>query len=253
MQEVFLNERPFRVRSDRPEIADFWSNAVAGGWERETLDFLSRTLTPERWFLDVGAWIGPVSLAASTYGAGVVALEPDPTAFAELEANFLANGIAGEAVNAAVDRDRGELVLHSFKGAGSSCTSVLQRETGGERFTTPTITLGDALARVPEERDLVIKVDIESHEYAIADDIVAVFAEPRVKALHLSLHPGVIWRTAKAGRAEWMGRRGLWRATADLARRLAGLSGAAADEALHRRNILFAWKIRNYAMSFEKI
>ena len=42
-------------------------------------------------FIDVGAWIGPMTLVAAACGARVVAYEPDPTAADELAANVALN------------------------------------------------------------------------------------------------------------------------------------------------------------------
>src|SRR5947208_17197036 len=51
-----------------------------GSWEPETLQVVERFVKPGTTLVDIGAWLGPVSLWATHLGGRAVAVEPDPVA-----------------------------------------------------------------------------------------------------------------------------------------------------------------------------
>ncbi|MFO7854999.1 MAG: hypothetical protein R6V44_07230, partial [Paracoccaceae bacterium] len=59
LETEYAGER-FRVRAATPEQAAFW-RGLGKGWEGETLAFARRHARPGTAFVDVGAWIGPIS------------------------------------------------------------------------------------------------------------------------------------------------------------------------------------------------
>ena len=87
---VFAHRRAFRVRAGDAR-RDFWRRVGAGLWEPQTFEVFQRFLRPDRSYIDMGAWIGPTVLYGAMLSRRVHALEPDPVAFAELEANVEAN------------------------------------------------------------------------------------------------------------------------------------------------------------------
>jgi FkbM family methyltransferase len=89
-----------------PEVAHaagFWHEFGAGRWEPKALERVAQLLragviaaavnprVAVPLFFDIGAWVGPYTLMAADLGARVVALEPDPAARKQLEANATAN------------------------------------------------------------------------------------------------------------------------------------------------------------------
>jgi hypothetical protein len=64
----------------------FWKSVERGEWEPYTFSVLDRFVTPETTVIDIGAWIGPVTLYAAKTAKHVFAIEPDPVAFKELSA-----------------------------------------------------------------------------------------------------------------------------------------------------------------------
>ena len=88
MQRVTLSGRTFAVDDDKPS---FWERAANGQWEPELLADLAAALGPGDLLLDIGGWVGPISLLAASCGAHVVALEPDPAAARQFRANVAGN------------------------------------------------------------------------------------------------------------------------------------------------------------------
>jgi len=64
--------------------AKFWQLYERDAWEPETQALVRSVLKPGDLFVDIGAWIGPVTLWALDCGAEVIAIEPDPVALREL-------------------------------------------------------------------------------------------------------------------------------------------------------------------------
>lgn len=144
---------------------DFWTWFESGTWEPDTFEVLTEFLHPGVTFLDVGAWIGPISLVASRMCDRVVAVEPDPVAHEELYANLALNQIHNVdvyemAVGVTDFVDLGRDAEGRF---GDSMTSVLYTV---DSFTVPAEPLE---AFVPDNCGL-IKVDIEGAERWVLDD-----------------------------------------------------------------------------------
>ena len=88
VRSVTVGGRTFNVVAGRHD--NFWDTCEAG-WEATTFEVLTSQPGPASTFVDVGAWIGPMTLVAAACGARVVAYEPDPTAADELAENIAAN------------------------------------------------------------------------------------------------------------------------------------------------------------------
>lgn len=148
---------------EAPDIAvwDFWAEFERGEWEPETLTTV-RELVPERGVLiDIGAWIGPVTLyAAVEIGAAVVAYEPDPVAVTNLRANIVLNAVDDlvVVVEAAVAPADGTVRLGARGRYGDSMSYVTREGIDVAAFDVGKLPITGA--------DLV-KVDIEGGEPAI--------------------------------------------------------------------------------------
>ncbi len=68
---------------------------AVGAWEPHTFVLLDQHLRPNSVFVDIGAWVGPLTLYACTKpGVRVVALEPDAIALRRLRENLQLNDAA---------------------------------------------------------------------------------------------------------------------------------------------------------------
>lgn len=190
-----LRGERFTLRARTKEQETFWTSLDAG-WEDETLAFIEAHAAPGTVFVDIGAWIGPISLLAARKGARVVALEPDPVARAALEENLALNGLKAQIVPKALHADAQGLTLYGGRrGLGASTTSALG-VSKGDPVRVPTVTAEDVAALAGDD-PAFMKVDVEGHEYALGPALAALRARlggppeaPKAgAALHLSLHP----------------------------------------------------------------
>jgi FkbM family methyltransferase len=184
----------------RPEVghaAGFWYDFASGAWEPKALKRVAQLLDAgcvEAYrdgrapplFFDIGAWVGPYTLMAANLGARVIALEPDPEARRQLEANIAANPTEPEpAVLFSALNDRRAVVYLQMQDPGDSMSSMT-RQNLAHVIEVPGVTL-DELISLFGEPDLV-KMDIEGGEC-----VVMPAAGPTLRALQiplvLSCHP----------------------------------------------------------------
>jgi FkbM family methyltransferase len=167
---------------DRSNAVD-WELHTSGIWEPASVERLFALADGERGhcpdgavFLDIGAHWGFYALLAHTKGwfERIVTFEPDPANYAQLQANLFLNGasIAIEALKlAASDR------------AATFGLQVDSRNRGGAHLVAAT---NDAVTceavRVDSVLDfagklLVVKMDVENHEEAALDGLLALLAK----------------------------------------------------------------------------
>lgn len=74
---------------------EFWATVAEGEWEKTTFRVLRAALSAapmmKQTYWDIGSWVGPTTLFAAHFVTRVVAMEPDPRAFAELLSNVRLN------------------------------------------------------------------------------------------------------------------------------------------------------------------
>lgn len=135
--------------------------------------------------LEIGACIGLVSMtAARVVGVdNVVAYEPNPSAAAVAERNFLANNLPLKLVRRAVDAEAGMRELSI--GHGSWLGASFYREKGETQITVQVDAIGDI---VREIRPTVLVIDTEGAERSI----MAACPLDGLRAVIIEFHPDVI-------------------------------------------------------------
>ena len=191
--EVTVGSQRFVVTDD--EHAAFWDRVTAGDWEPDSFRVLDRMLLPGCTFVDVGAWIGPLTLYAATVAGCCHAFEPDPVARAALEANLRLNPALARRVVVhaeAVAARPGPVRLGNITSerGGDSMSSLLfaGADTGWE---VPSVTLSEVLTMVattPASPLGLVKIDIEGSEVEVLEAALEMI-EDQHPPLFLSVHP----------------------------------------------------------------
>ena len=196
VRSVTVGGRAFNVVAGRHER--FWDDCE-GGWEATTFDVLTSRLRDASTFVDVGSWIGPMTLVAASCGARVIAYEPDPGAADELMDNLAVNpGLDVDVRRAALWTSTGHRELRGGPvGLGESMSSVSGRSGRVGSTTVATIDGRDAAASWPA--DAVVKIDVEGAEYRLVPRL-RPFLKTR-PTIVLSVHAYDI----RASMARWPG------------------------------------------------
>ena len=178
------------IDDDQPT---FWDRVEAGRWEPGTLAALLPLLGPDAIFLDLGAWVGPLSLLAAAHGARVIAVEADPAARDQLRRNLNANPALAERIEvvaAAVAPEPGTVRLGARRKPGDSMSSVLLAE-GPLAWSAPAVTPAMLAERLGPTRRLVVKIDVEGAEYRLLPHLGPLIASPDTVVL-VSFHPVIL-------------------------------------------------------------
>jgi FkbM family methyltransferase len=168
-------------QSLKQHYSRFWARYRSGKWESHTKALLYETLHQGDLFVDVGAWIGPVSLWALELGAEVIAVEPDPLALTELRRR----------VPPSVEIWEGAVGVRAGKaGLGGSGRdgrafgfSMSHLERKGE-IEIQMWTLAEILAG---RRPALVKIDVEGYEIELLPQIAPYLATARVP-MQVALH-----------------------------------------------------------------
>jgi FkbM family methyltransferase len=164
VRRVTIGGQTFNVMAGRHDR--FW-DTCEGGWEATTFDVLTSRLGAGSTFVDVGAWIGPMSLVAAACGARVIAYEPDPAAADELAENVAANpGFEIDVRRIALWTSTGHRELRGGPvGLGESMSSFSGRS--GRIGSTTVATLDAQEVSRSWPADALVKIDVEGAEYRL--------------------------------------------------------------------------------------
>jgi FkbM family methyltransferase len=163
---------------------NFWTDHYSY-WEESTFEFLQKYWNNDKTFIDIGAWIGPISLIASKYSKECVCFEPDTFAYDEFKHNIELNGITNihlekKAVSIHPTIEIGCEVLGQ-SGTRDSCKQNV--------ITCECISISEILSKynLNKENISVIKIDVEGHETELLQDRVLWDLN---LPIHISFHPG---------------------------------------------------------------
>jgi len=198
--EVTRDEFSFRCDPHHPP---FWTEFQNQQWEPETFSILRRFLTPRSIYYDIGAWIGPTVLYASKLCGTVVALEPDPVAYAYLLENLTKNQLTNvRAFNLAVAATEQTALMRSFgKTLGDSMTSLLPDAQGSPGWSVTTVSINTLVNHLSCPAPDFVKIDIEGGEFQLIPAIRSLL-EQWSPVLYLSLHAPLLPAAEREGKLQ---------------------------------------------------
>lgn len=188
--KIQIRNKVYEVSKD--PYKDYWEEIITGKWEPFTFTVLDYFVSPGDTVMDIGAWIGPVTLYAAHSASRILAVEPDPVAFAHLQNNLHLNPELESKItsfNVALSDKYEKFTLYARKEYGVSSTSLLPR-IRDKLFTKEIqgVTLRKFIENEKIERIDFVKMDIEGSEFlllpVIADDL-RTFNYP---TLYISFH-----------------------------------------------------------------
>jgi FkbM family methyltransferase len=167
-------------------------------WAEGYLSGICALLKPGDLALDLGANMGVVTERLAATGADVIAYEPDPFAFAALQARFAAAGNV-TLVNAAVGVGSGTVRLMRADNFADNPTGASVKSTildGGRRIDAensvevPLLDFPGIIRDLTRERDAVafVKMDIEGAELEILEVMLREGLFAQVRSLVAETH-----------------------------------------------------------------
>jgi FkbM family methyltransferase len=173
----------FQVMPVAPGNPGFWDSDK---WELDTYISISRFLSPEKTFVDLGAWIGPFTLFAAPFSKEVIAVEPDPVAYSILQSNILLNGYKNiQTIPLAIVGYNPCLFMNTDIPGNSK--SMFTKEMIPGAWEVGIVTLSELLTTLRIAKPSIIKIDVEGAEVDILDQSLSWLSTYR-PTLHLSTH-----------------------------------------------------------------
>jgi len=164
--------------------SDFWKNRYQL-WEDDTFNFIQEHLDENKNFIDIGAWIGPMTLFASCQSKNCISFEPDPIAHNELRKNILINNIDNVLLSKEAVSIHDEVEMSASE-LGQSMTRI---GPGQNSFSVDCINMSKILEKyeLSQENISMIKIDVEGHEVELlTDETLLNLNVP----MWISFHPG---------------------------------------------------------------
>ena len=190
--EIQRNNVKFKVLYN-PDRIDFWKKFEVNKWENETIQIIEKYVTRETCFIDIGAWIGPITLYASKFASKIIAFEPDPVAYGILKKNVELNANLdfykkinlNELAISGKNQDTIDLYSSDF---GNSGTSVIL-DNNLEKISVNTISLSEVINKFSlNKKKLFIKIDVEGYEYELLKNNIDLLKNLNCD-IYFSLHP----------------------------------------------------------------
>ncbi len=145
-------------------------------WETNTFLILDKVLKPSHNVVDIGAWIGPISLYVGSKVNKCYSFEPDPVAYNELKRNISHNpqlAIKIDANNLAITSTGEPVKLYSRFAHGDSGSSLLKRVKSANAIVeAESVSLPEFLEKKGVSKIDFIKMDIEGGEFFLIPHLV---------------------------------------------------------------------------------
>ena len=206
---VHINQQQFTVSSG---CADWvWESWEKGDWQKDTLNIFDRFIHPEKDVIDMGAWIGPLSLYAATRTSGNIhSIEPDKTSYGELAQNFHLNPEYSSRLFAhpvAIGAENTTATLYGRRNFGDSASSLLSRTKDRGLKQEVQVQTFESFLQENNIKDVgFLKMDIEAGEFALLPAMADWLKEHKPN-FHLSLHtPFLREAYFKQFSSNWWGR-----------------------------------------------
>jgi FkbM family methyltransferase len=155
-----------------------WLTNNYTSWENSTFNILNKFVSNEKIFIDIGSWIGCLSLPYNTKFKHVIAVEADKLSVIDFQKLIDANSIDNiTIIHRAIYSKSDETVTfgsNKFRtdfGLNESMSQIKETPTNTTDYTITTISLRDLISEITDQI-AILKIDIEGGEENILEDIL---------------------------------------------------------------------------------
>lgn len=174
---------------------DVWKTVEDNSWESSTFAVLDHYIKPTHTVVDIGAWIGPISLYSASLARHCFSFEPDPVAYKEFSENIKLNpSLAAKitAFNKAITTDGNPVKLFSRFSHGDSGSSLLKRVKSKNDFVeTESLTFKGFTEIHAVPKIDFIKMDVEGSEFFLLPTMLE-YLKKHKPTLLISFHHAVL-------------------------------------------------------------
>jgi FkbM family methyltransferase len=190
-----IKKNEYFVLSD-PKFIEFWQKYQFNKWENNLFRVLDQYLNEDTTFVDIGAWIGPVTLYAAKISKKVISVEPDPVAFKILKEHIDINNLKNVSLDdSALTEKTSDTILLGSKSFGNSGTSIYNLEN--EQIKVKAVNFANFIKIKDISNDKIFfKMDIEGAEFEIIKKYNFLFKQLN-NNIHITFHPIIFYKKIK--------------------------------------------------------
>ncbi len=174
------------------EVVDnpFWGDKFSE-WENFTFTCLKEFSNKDKSLLDIGSWIGPLSIFNHNNYRNIYSIEPDKIAFDQLKYNVEVNKLSNIKVfNEAIYRDFPSEITIGSECLGNSNTRININDTlQTQKIHCQSLSSFICKNDIKKEDIGFLKIDVEGSELEILKD---PFFNDVKFPIYISIHPGFI-------------------------------------------------------------
>lgn len=164
----------------------WWDNVEKDLWEVETFNIIDKFVNKDSNCIDLGAWIGPITLYLSKLSNIVYSIEPDSIAYEDLKKSVCLNDTGNiRLFNFAIFNYNGKMQLGNNQDLGNSTTRLNQDKN---IFNVDCYTLSSFCKNNNINKVDFIKVDVEGCEEFIFEDLN--FFNVYKPTVYIQIHAG---------------------------------------------------------------
>lgn len=190
IRDIRFKEVNFKVYLHTDAHQTFWNNYSMGKWEETTLNFLLENKR-DGYFLDIGSWIGPVSLLMSNFYEKVISVDLDPEANRIFSENVRLNNIQNIEHYCHGLGDLEKQIEIDADDLGSSTTNIFNANSS-KKIKVLIKKFSDFITNIPDHEKInFIKIDCEGAEYTFLGQLYDYLSNRQLVAI-ISYHPWVI-------------------------------------------------------------
>lgn len=185
------NDEFFFINKNDENIT-YWRDVYIN-WERETFDILDKYLSKDKILIDIGAWIGSISMYGSRKSKYVYSIEADHLAYNDLCLNMKNNcdnnySLIHKAIynidDTVVNFGKNKYLSNS-KLNDSTSQIYLNSDEINNNITT--ISVDRLIKDIDVNEISIIKVDIEGGEEFILNDLLELYSKRKIP-MYVSFH-----------------------------------------------------------------
>lgn len=194
---IEVHGKKINATAENDYLYQHWVDVEKGTLEPDTFKLFSKYIDKETTFIDMGAYIGYTSLFGAQLAKKAFAFEPDPIAFANLEANLNLNPHIDnlKIFSHAVGMSEGVTHIKSTSGGGNSGSSIMIDDFSNS-WEVKLIDINKFIRDNVEPGKLFIKIDIEGFEYQLFKYLLPIIQEYK-PTIFLAIHPQIMASSVK--------------------------------------------------------
>lgn len=186
-KQVNKNQVSFNVTGS----LEVWKSVEDNSWEASTFAVLDHYIKPSHTVVDMGAWIGPITLYSASLARHCFSFEPDPVAYQEFSENIKLNtSLVSKitAFNKAITTDGKPVKLYSRFSHGDSGSSLLKRVKSKNDYVEAESLTFKSFVETPHVPKIdFIKMDVEGSEFFLLPTMLDYLKENKPTLL-ISFH-----------------------------------------------------------------